>query len=233
MYSVQTEKFEGPMELLLTLIEERKLSINEVSLSQVAEQYVLYLKSLEEFKPQEVASFLVVAATLMLIKSRSLLPQLELSQEEEADIKDLEHRLEVYRKVRELSLHIQRLEKRRERMFSRETMTDFPVIFYPPEKLELSHMLAIIRGLITALPQKEILPEQTVRIVISLEEKMEELRKKTEATLAHSFQDFVAGKTEKVDVIVSFLAMLELIKEGIILVEQNKLFQDIRIQRAN
>jgi len=232
MHLIQTEKFAGPLELLLDLIEKRKLSINEVSLSEVTVQYILYLKSLEESRPAHIASFLVIAATLMLIKSRSLLPHLTITDEEEADIHELERRLASLRKIRELSAHIKDLEARGRRMYARETVADFQPIFYPPRLLTLPDMVAIVKSLIEALPTKELLPEKTVQAVISLEEKMLELQKKTEESLAHSFKSFVEGKAEKVEVIVSFLAMLELIKQGIILVKQEGLFNDIRIERA-
>ena len=91
MYEFKTGGFEGPLELLLDLIDRRKLSINEVSLAGITDEYIAYIRALEKFKPEEVASFLVVASTLMLVKSRSLLPQLEISDEEEADIQELEH----------------------------------------------------------------------------------------------------------------------------------------------
>ena len=90
MYRVKLSQFEGPLAALLDLIEKRKLSINEISLAKVTDQYVEYLKSLEGFPMEEVAGFIAVASTLLLIKSSSLIPSLELSEEETGEIKDLE-----------------------------------------------------------------------------------------------------------------------------------------------
>ncbi len=230
MYQIKTEQFEGPLELLLDLIERDKLSINQVSLAHIADEYIAHLKSIEAFHPHEVAGFLVVAATLMLIKSRSLLPQIEISSQEEADIHDLEHRLALYRRFRELARHIVDLEHRHQPMYERQTSLDLPTVFYPPQGFGIPDMTAIVRGIIEALPKKEVIPEKTIRTIVSLEERMEELRKKAEANLAKSFQAFVGSTEEKLDIIVSFLAMLELIKQGVLFVEQQQMFHDITIE---
>lgn len=79
-YQLTLENFSGPLGLLLNLVEEQKLSINEISLAEIAEKYIIYLKSLEEMPKDELAAFLVIASTLMLIKSRSLLPGVQLTE---------------------------------------------------------------------------------------------------------------------------------------------------------
>lgn len=232
MYEFKTGGFEGPLELLLDLIDRRKLSINEVSLAGITDEYIAYIRALEKFKPEEVASFLVVASTLMLVKSRSLLPQLEISDEEEADIQELEHRLEMLRRFRNLSRHIQDFAKRGHQMYSREAHTELPVIFYPPEQLSLDDMFGMIKRMLEALPKKGELPEKVIRTIVSLEERMDELRRKIETSLQHSFKNFVGDKAQKVDIIISFLAVLELVKQGLVLVEQRGAFEDITIQRS-
>ena len=104
------EKFSGPLDILLSLIEEKKMAINEISLSQVTDQFLDYLKNLENNTEREtfesmeyqriLADFLVIASRLILIKSRSLLPNLVLSEEEESDIKELEERLRIYQQIK-------------------------------------------------------------------------------------------------------------------------------------
>ncbi|OGZ44716.1 MAG: hypothetical protein A3C84_02215 [Candidatus Ryanbacteria bacterium RIFCSPHIGHO2_02_FULL_48_12] len=233
MYHIKTDQFEGPLELLLDLIEREKLSINQISLARIADEYIAYLKSIEQFHPHEVAGFLVIASTLMLIKSRTLLPQLEISKEEETDMQDLEHRLKLYRRFRELARHIADRERARQPMYERETAFELPLVFYPPQGFGIADMAAVVRGIILALPKKEVIPEKTVRTIVSLEERMEELRKKTEANLAKSFQSFVGSTEEKLDIIISFLAMLELIKQGVLFVEQQNIFHDITIEHTS
>lgn len=233
VYAVKAGEFEGPLELLLDLIDKNKLSINEVSLATITDEYIAYVRALEKFKPEEVASFLVIASTLMLIKSRSLLPQLDITDEEETDIQELEKRLQMLQRFREFSKHIQTFAQRGLRMHAREAHMELPIIFYPPEKLSVEDMLEMIKSMIAALPKKEILPEKTIRTIISLEQRMDELRRKVETSLQQTFKNFVGDKAEKVDVIISFLAVLELVKQGLVLVEQQGAFGDITIQRYN
>src|SRR4051794_29176459 len=96
VHVVKTPVYEGPLDLLLELIEKRKLLINDISLAAVTDEYIAKINSLSELPVGETADFIALAATLLLIKSRSLLPTLALSGEEERDIKELEYRLAVY-----------------------------------------------------------------------------------------------------------------------------------------
>ncbi|HOV88719.1 MAG TPA: segregation/condensation protein A, partial [Candidatus Paceibacterota bacterium] len=129
---IQQEKFSGPLDLLLSLIEERKLEITEVNLAQVTDAFLSYIGDLKQASPDVLADFLVVAAKLILIKSKSLLPTLELSAEEETEIKDLTERLEIYRLFKNASQFIK--EKfTQNQMFAREFLINQSPIFYPPE----------------------------------------------------------------------------------------------------
>src|SRR3989338_7017919 len=105
-YYVKTHIFEGPLDTLLSLVEKRKLFISDISLAQVADDYIAYIKSLEDFPIADSAHFILIASTLVLIKSKSLLPTLTLSEEEEHNIEDLEKRLAEYQKYKELSRHL-------------------------------------------------------------------------------------------------------------------------------
>ena len=97
MYQVSTQQFTGPLDLLLQLVEKKNLAITELSLAQVTQEYVAFLNEQEEINPEDLADFLVIASTLLLIKSRSLLPSLVLAPEEETEIMDLETRLKIYK----------------------------------------------------------------------------------------------------------------------------------------
>ena len=99
-YSVKTSAFEGPLELLLNLVESRKLFINEISLASVTDDFLAYARSLPKNDLTELTSFLSIAATLILVKSRSLLPGFIVTKEEEKDITDLETRLALYAMIR-------------------------------------------------------------------------------------------------------------------------------------
>src|SRR5690348_9963488 len=127
-FSVKTSAFEGPLDLLLDLVTKRKLFVNDVSLAQVTDDFIAYIDQHEEFPLGESAEFILVASTLMLIKSRSLLPTLELTQEEEESIHDLENRLQVYARVKELAAEVKKIFGKRI-IFEKEPRKNETVIF--------------------------------------------------------------------------------------------------------
>src|SRR3989344_1726839 len=101
--TVKTSVYEGPLEVLLELIEKRKLLINDISLASVTDEYIARVNTMPHLPVGETAEFISLAATLLLIKSRSLLPNLQLSDDESRDIKELEYRLALYQLVKEAS----------------------------------------------------------------------------------------------------------------------------------
>ncbi|MDO8523136.1 MAG: segregation/condensation protein A [bacterium] len=231
MYQFNLDKFSGPLDLLLNLVEEEKLSINEISLSRVAEEYIAYLKSLEEMPKEELAAFLVIASTLMLIKSRSLIPNLKLSEEEEVDIKDLERRLKTYKFFKELAESLKALNKGGRHLFGREAYVGMQAVFFPPQDLTKEILSKIVEELLTAIPQKESLPEDTLKKAVSLDEKMSELRDRLESMVAVNFEEMRKDGKEKVEVIVSFLALLELVRQGFAIFEQKGIFANIEMKK--
>lgn len=215
------------------MVEEQKLSINEISLSKVAEQYIAYLKSLEEMPKEELAAFLVIAATLMLIKSRSLIPGVKLTEEEEQDIKELEARLKTYKFFKELSLHIKDLNRQNRHLFGREAYTGMSAVFFQPKGLVPKTLKSVLDEILLTIPTKEMLPEESILKTVSLEEKMAELRGRLEEFMSFNFDEYKKQNKDKIDIIVSFLAMLELIKQGFMIFEQKKLFGSIELKKHN
>ena len=132
-YHIRQEKFEGPLELLLDLIEKEKIAISEISLARVAEEYLAYVRTLSAPDPEELAGFLVVAVQLILIKSRSLLPGLAVPAEEEQSIAELEERLRVLQRLREAARRIKEIEGFGRRMYGRDAYHGMAPVFYPPE----------------------------------------------------------------------------------------------------
>lgn len=226
-FEVHTEQFKGPFELLLDLIEQRKLLINEISLAQVTDDFIKYVETNEKFPMHESAQFILVAATLLLIKSRSLLPTLELTKDEESDIKMLEARLAAYSKTRILAAELQK-NFDKNRLFAPQTRNFVEKIF-APGRVSQESLVAAIKKVLADIPKIEKLPQVIVQKVISLEEMIEHLATRVQHSLKFSFREFSGGKTEKINVIVSFLAMLELVKRGAIQVEQKESFSDIEI----
>lgn len=229
-YNVKTHIFEGPLDTLLSLIEKRKLFINDISLAQVADDYISYVRSLTDFPLADSAHFVLIASTLVLIKSKSLLPNLSLTEEEQSNIDDLEDRLKQYQKYKELSRHLKErfgINTEYLRLPSKEKI----IVFTPDKNTSVARISEVIKSVIAGIPKKEFVPKAVVQKVISLEEMMDSLADRITKSMKMSFKDFAGvGKAEKVNVIVSFLAMLELVKQGIIQVRQDKDFHDIEIE---
>ncbi len=229
-YQIKLESFEGPLELLLDLIEKRKLFINEISLASIADDYIAHLRSFEKLPVDFVSNFLIVASTLILIKSKSLLPTLSLTSEETQDIHELENRLRELKQVRELAVHVKKLFGA-EISFPKGQSRIREVVFSPTEEIKTQSIFDSMRDVIARFPNKITLPKILVRKVVSLEEVMSRLVDRITANLKMSFREFAGvGKEERIMVIVSFLAMLELVKQGVIAVTQESHGSDIHME---
>jgi segregation and condensation protein A len=233
-YTVKTDVFEGPLELLLSLIEKRKLFINDISLACVADDYIEYINKQEDFEIAHTADFILIASTLVFIKSKSLLPTFSLSEEEQESIETLEKRLKLHQRMKELSLHVSKMFGKKI-SFPKTPSKNIKPIFSPDKNLTLSKIKDGIKSVLHNLPKKAAkVPKAVVEKVISLEEMIENLTDRINKNLKMSFKEFSGiGKEEKVNVIVSFLAMLELVKQGIVSVTQDKHFSDITMETDN
>lgn len=219
VYTVKTAGFEGPFGLLLDLIEKRKLFINDLSLAQVTEDYIYNMNKLGKDHPGEISSFILVASTLLLIKSKSLLPNLDLTSEEEGDIKNLEERLRLYEIFSKLGGNIKN-NFGRKIIFPPLEKKNHNIVFLPDERITKESMMAFAENALGAMPKKVFLPEVEVRKVISIEEMIDNLTERIKNSMKMSFKDMhghggARTKEERVVVIVGFLAMLELVRQGI------------------
>ncbi len=230
-YHVRTPAFEGPFALLVELIEKRKLSVSDLSLSQVTDDFIQHVRSQAEFPIEDAADFIQVAATLLLIKSKSLIPDLELSGEEEEDIDELKRRLAAYEKTREAAKTLAKLFGR-EVLISAGERNPEPM-FSPSKDFTVEGLALALRGALAELEKEERLPEVRVRPLVTIEEMMDRLLGRVQKALTMSFSEFSGDSKEKVEVIVSFLALLELVKQGAVDVLQHETFSDIRISNTS
>ncbi|MBU1091787.1 segregation/condensation protein A [Patescibacteria group bacterium] len=238
MYQTATRQFEGPLELLVDLIDKKKLSISEISLAEIADQYLDYLKKLENFPTKEVSYFLIVASTLVLVKSRSLMPSLEISEEEKEEIDDLEKRLKIYQKFQNISEGLEKIFGNNI-IFSRETLPKMPtktsnIVFVIPRDLSVFNMNKALSDLLNIFCfQKTILPEKIIERTITLEQKIEDLTRRLQEKMSLCFSEInKKQKQSRMDIIVSFLALLELTKRKAIRTNQNEIFGEIHITQT-
>lgn len=234
-FKIKTESFEGPLDVLLTMIEKRKLLINDISLAQVTDDYVKYVEDNPSDSISETSHFILIASTLLLIKSKSLLPTLQLSEEEEGTIEDLELRLKIYKRVKEAAEKVSERFGNHYMFQKRYVKPKGEVTFAPSSQIQIPSLALAIKSVINALPKIEKLPKAVVRKVMSLDEMMTKLTKRIQGSIQMSFKEFSKNPSEnkvevKLNLIVSFLAMLELVKQGGLLVRQEGHFNDIQME---
>ncbi|MEK7550107.1 MAG: segregation/condensation protein A [Patescibacteria group bacterium] len=230
-YHIRLSQFEGPLDLLLSLIEKEKLDITKVSLATVADQYLEYIKNEEAISLENLSSFLSVATRLILIKSRALLPILEWSEEEEESIEDLENQLRIYKYFREASQKLGALFAKNTQVAGRESYLGMQAVYYPPKDISAETLRQCYLDILGDIPIIQELPEKELHSIITLEEKMRQFQETLSERVEHSFFEMTKNVGDRVEIIVSFLAVLELVKQRYIFVEQQKFFSDIHITR--
>jgi len=237
-YKIKNEVFEGPFDLLLNLIEKRKLFINDLSLAEVTGDYINYMQEQGSGSITDVSSFISVASTLILIKSKSLLPKLDLSIDEEDDVNDLKRRLELYQLFQEVSIDLSKTFGLNI-IYHQGEIKRNDIVFTPDEQITIDQMLKVAVEVISAVPEtKEKKTEVSIAKVMSLDQMIQGLTERISNSLSTSFRDFSntkgkydTPKEERVHVIVSFLAILELAREGILALVQDNHFEDITISK--
>lgn len=229
-YQLEIGGFKGPLDKLLELIDERKLEITRLNLAEVTADFLIYLEKLEEVSHKELANFVVIGARLILIKSYALLPNLELTQEEEADIAELEKRLKLYKEFRQVEDEIQLLWNQKQ-SFARPFLATIPNGFYLTEKIIPSQLENNFKQLVQVVEELKKLETEEVRI-INLEEKIGELMTRISSIVQTSFKD-LSNKSERPEVVVMFLALLHLLKDNHVNVVQGETFGEITISITN
>ncbi|MEK7564024.1 MAG: segregation/condensation protein A [Patescibacteria group bacterium] len=236
IYQIQTEAFKGPFGLLLELVEKKKLFINDVSLACVTEDYLKYVNSLTNLKSEEISSFILVASTLILIKSKSLLPNLDLTTEEKSDISSLEERLRLYELFTRLGVNVKE-NFGQKIIFAPQERKNNALIFLPDNQISKDSMMTFAQNALGRIPKKVFLPEVEVKKVISIEEMIDKLTDRIQNSMKMNFREFsghtggAVTREEKVLVIVGFLAMLELVRNGILNAIQDTNSSDILIEK--
>ncbi|MDP3015103.1 MAG: segregation/condensation protein A [bacterium] len=239
MYQLQLEKFSGPIEKLLELIERKKLEITELNLADATADFLNYVKRIENIEPRLLADFVVIAAKLLLIKSKALLPNLQLTEEEEKDIKDLENRLKIYRQFKPAIDHLKELSERNGVSISQPLFSRRPIIFYPSENIKIGELHKAIKGIFDNFKQFQNETKIIKSSLITLEEKIEEIINRLNADSRRldadsrgkiGFDELIRGKPRS-EIIVLFLALLHLLAKQSIRVEQKEKFSDIIITK--
>jgi len=238
MIDFSSGKFQGPIGLLLQLIESEEMDITEINLAKIADQYVKYLEKSRDIDPEEMADFLVMAAKLLFIKSKALLPYLA-GPEEDAEINELKNRLRMYQEFIKASEKISALIAENNFLYvpdwsKAKKRLDLPG-FRPPRHLQIADLKLELEKIIQRLEEQTQpkLPEASLEAKVSIDEIIGALRLALTKNIKFSFSRLIAQAKNKTEVIVSFLAVLELAKQRELIFEQADLFSEINLIKNN
>jgi len=232
-YKVQTPVYEGPLDLLLNLIEHAELDITTVSLGAVTDQYLDHLRNVEQQRPDEISSFLVIAAKLVQIKSEALLPR---PPEREPGEEDpgiaLVEQLKLYKRYKEIAAWMEERQANNLRTFLR--------VAPPPKvepKLDLSNLT--LEGLLNAAnsafskgKDKKALGTVISAPKVTIREKIDFITRTLKNIQRMTFSGLITDKATRVEIVVTFLALLELVKRYRVTAKQETLFGDIEFERS-
>ena len=236
MFTIKTEKFEGPLDLLLRLIEKEEMNISEISLAKLTDEYILHIEGMEDLNPAEMADFLVVAARLLWIKSKTLLPTLETGVDGAGDLAE---QLKIYKEYKDASIVVGKMIAKNNFTYTRDKL---PLgagdsFFNPPAWLSKEKIKMVLKEILDDLEPIVRLPKGMVKGAISIQEKIRELKDIVRRDIEFSFQSIVNKAKNKVEVIVNFLALLGWApgedREIMSLEEMIKLFSLEKINKAS
>ncbi len=232
--TIQTDLYEGPLDLLLDLITKAELDITSLSLAKVTNQYLAQLEKIQQRSAVEVSGFLVVAAKLIQIKSEALLPRPPVREEGEEDpAESLARQLRIYKKIKQTAEWLQALEEEGNRSYIR--LAPPPVI---EDELDLGDIT--INDLIEYLKtlyhyEEDAAPITTVVTIpkVTIKNKIRDLLQNLRKTSSLSYRNLLPKGYDRIEAIVLFLAILELIKQQYALADQQSLFADINVSATD
>ena len=237
-FTITIEDFSGPIDALLQIIEKRKMPINEISLAEITDSYIDFVGKLDDYSFSNKTHFIFIASILTLIKSKSLLPTLDLTQEEKGDITELKRRIALLKEFQKGSNTLNHLYQLRPQFYYAKPSKRY-ISFKPDVSIEKQNLVQTMNELLCELPeQKNIKKEASITLTIHIEEMMNSLKNRITDTLKINFNDFIGTyvtqgqhpKETKVYKVVGFLAMLELVKNKVLDVMQKKNFSSIEIE---
>lgn len=231
-YQVRLDAFEGPLDLLLHLIKKEELDIYDIPIARVTRQYLEYIEMMRMLDLDVAGEFLVMASDLMRIKARMLLPSPEEEDEDSGDPRaELVRRLLEYRKFKEVAKNLREREEERYGVYPRgwrPEVPDEPVV--EMQEASIFQLLDVMRTVMVRFGQEKV--HRVTKEEIKVEEKMEELIQALGSVEGISFRSYVERCRSKLEVLVIFVALLELIRQGSVAAFQKVSFGDIWIRRV-
>lgn len=233
-YKIDTPVYQGPLDLLLQLIENAELDITTLALAQVTEQYLKHLENLQNLPPDEISAFLVIAAKLLQIKSEALLPKQSNVREEEIDLgNELARQLVAYKRYKEIADILAERKELGYQTFIRLSSPEVDV----KDNLDLGNFgVNELFSLASSIFQKDIERQSISTVVerpkVTIKDKIKRITEHFRMSEELTFRELLGERYSRLDIVISFLALLELIKGDFIKVAQEGIFDDIRMVRV-
>ncbi len=234
-YELQLEEFSGPFEKLAELIEQNKLDITQISLAKITSDFLEYITKVEKEQPSLLADFLKVASKLLLIKSKVILPDLILTEQEEQEIKDLQNRVAFFQQFRSAEKLFRKYWNPAGAMFEREYLSNFKASFYPQKDLsteKLRQALVDLTKELTQLLKQNQLSQKLKLNKVNFQEKIKEILRLIKLKRSSLEFNQLVKKRSRAEIIVCFLVILQLIRKEIIKVTQTRPFSPITIMQC-
>jgi len=230
LFKVKSGEFEGPFDKILELIEKKKLSINDISLSKITDDYISFLKE-NEVKLKDKTKFIWVASVLLLLKSKSLLPKITFNQEDKEDIDELKIRLKILSEFRKASQNIKKIFGKNI-LYKKRLKKNIEIKFRPDKNINFKNILLSMDALVARQKVQEKIPEKKVEKQKSLKEITEEIVKKIERYIKITFSELVLTSDKK-ETSASFISILELFRNGFVDLDQKEDFGEIIIEKKD
>ena len=234
MEKVQFETFDGPLDLLLNLLSKNEIDIYDISIAKITDQYMAYLYKADELNIELASEFIVVASQLIEIKSRMMLPKEEPEEPEADPREELVRRLNEYRVFKQISEYIRRGESTYQELVVKDPEYFPQLNEETPVELSTQMLLNAIRSVFsrTRITPEEEFDYTIMREEVSVEEMMEDISGRLDREGKISFFSLFENHSSKYYVIAAFLAILEMVKDGTVLLYQETPYADIIIERA-
>ncbi len=236
MYRVQLENFEGPLDLLLYLIKKNEVDIYDIPVAKITRQYLEYVEIIQMLDLNRASDFILMAATLIKLKAQMLLPRPEpLDGEEIEDPRtELVHRLLEYQRYKQVAMEMSAIEKEARKFFPRGSYEppDFGSEFdpLPPSDVTLFDLISVFRDLLKKAPKET--PHRIEHVPVTIEQQTDyilaKLQQKGEALLS----DLLAPLRQRIVMVVTFVALLEMVRQRLVAVSQSAPFGEIWIRKT-
>lgn len=230
-YNIHTDFFEGPLDLLLHLVKKNKMDIKEIKISAITSEYLFYLEDKSRINPSREGDFLMMASTLIYIKSRSLLPQPEILEEESPEDRLINTLIE-YDKIQKISQLLKSMEDQTLMLWKREEVIEkFDNREYELEEVSSFQLAEVFLNLVRKKDKEEFLYIDSKEY--SIEREWDRILELMEPDGFLDFSQYVMSLKSVEEILVSFFCMLEMIKQRVIIGVQKKLFAPISLWKVN